>query len=77
MDLVNPLQKPCNSFEHCTCHIMSTSTNVAATTRKLFEQNVDMIDALANGQKRQVGAMIVSSQKKAKGKGVVSQRPFF
>ena len=56
---------------------MSTSTNVATTTRKLFEQNVDMIDALANGQKRQVGAMIVSSQKKAKGKGVVSQRPFF
>lgn len=77
IDLVEFLQKTCNSLEHCTCNRMTTSTNVAATTRKLFEQNVDMVDVLANGQKRQVGAMIVSSQKKAKGKGVVSQRPFF
>lgn len=56
---------------------MSTSSNVAATTRKLFEQNVDSIDTLSNGQKRQVSAMVVTSQKKAKRKGLTSQTPFF
>ena len=56
---------------------MSTSSNVAATTSKLFEQNVDRIDTLSNGQKRQVSAIVVTSQKKAKGKDLTSQTPFF
>ena len=56
---------------------MSTSLNVAATIRKLFEQNVDNIHTLSNGQKHQVSAMVVSSQKKAKDKRVKSQRPTF
>ena len=55
---------------------MSTSSNVAATTRKLFEQNNDSIETMSNGQKRG-GVMVVSSQKKAKGKAVTSPRPLF
>ena len=31
---------------------MSTSANVAATTRKLFEQKNDNMDIMLNGQKR-------------------------
>lgn len=76
-DLNTSSQKICHLLKLCICHIMSTSSNVAATTRKLFEQNVDSIDTLSNGQKRQVSAMVVTSQKKAKGKGLTSQTPFF
>jgi hypothetical protein len=32
------LQQLCYSSKHCTCHIMFTSANFAATTKKLFEQ---------------------------------------
>jgi hypothetical protein len=46
MDLVKTLQKTYDLLEHCMCNRMTTSTNVAATTRKLFEQNVDVIDVL-------------------------------
>jgi hypothetical protein len=77
MDLVKLLQKLDNSFVHCICNRMTTSTNAAATPRKLFDQNIDMVDILANGQKRQVRAMIVFSQKKTKDKDIISQRPFF
>jgi len=67
-----------HSLNYCDCHRMSTSSSVAATTRKLFEQNVDSMDTMSNGQKRQVNAIVVSSQKKAKGKGITLPRsPFW
>ena len=75
MDFNLALQKLCNLLRYCICHRMSTSSNVAATTRKLFEN--DSIDTLSNGQKRQVSAMVVASQKKAKGKENTFQRPPF
>ena len=56
---------------------MTTSSTVAATTRKLFEQNVEPIDTLTNSQKQGISVTVVSSQKKAKGKGVTLQRPPF
>ena len=71
------IQKIRNLLDKLIWNRMSTSSNVAATTRKLFEQNVDNIDTLSNGQKRQVNAMVVSSQKKTKGKGLKFQRPPF
>ena len=77
MDLAKTPQKTYDLLEKCTCNRMTTPTNAATTTRKLFEQNVDTVDVLPNGQKRQVGVMVVSSQKKAKNKEVVFQRPFF
>jgi hypothetical protein len=52
MDLVKLFQKSYNSFVHCICNRMSTSANAAATPKKLFDQNVDMVDMLVNGQKR-------------------------
>jgi hypothetical protein len=68
----------CHLLRNCTCNRMSSSANVAATTRKLFEQKNDNTDVVLNGQKRQVGVMIVSSQKKAKGKEIAPQRlPFW
>lgn len=70
-------QKACNSQKICIVHRMSTSSNATAPTRKLFENKNDSIDTLSNGQKKQVGAMVVSSQKKAKGKGNTFQRPSF
>ena len=60
----------------CICNRMATSSNVTAATRKLFEQNNESVD-VSNGQKRQVGVSVVSSQKKAKGKGNTFQRPPF
>ena len=69
--------QPLYSFQNCICNRMTSSSNVAATTRKLFEQNTETVDTIANGQKRQVTAMVVSCQKKAKGKGIASQRPPF
>ena len=77
MDLSISLQKTHHSYKCCTWHRISTSSKVAATTRKLFEQNVESIDTSSNSQKRQVNAMVVSSQKKAKGKGVTPPRPPF
>ena len=56
---------------------MTTSSTVAATTRKLFEQTVEPMDTLTNSQKRGVSVTVVSSQKKAKGKGVTLRRPPF
>jgi hypothetical protein len=56
---------------------MFTFANVAATTRKLFEQINDNMDIMLNGRKWQVGVMVVSSQKKAKGKKIIPQRPSF
>ena len=73
----NKSLQPLYSFQNCIWNRMTSSSNVAATTRKLFEQNIETVDTLANGQKRQVTAMVVSSQKKAKGKGIASQRPPF
>ena len=70
-------QQLCHLFKHCTCNRMSTSANVVATTRKLFEQKSDNMDIILNGQKWQVGVMIVSSQEKAKGKEIIPQRPPF
>ena len=75
-DFSNCSQPP-YSFQNYICNRMTSSSNIAATTRNLFEQNTDVVDTLANGQKRQVIAMVVSSQKKAKGKGIASQRPPF
>ena len=46
------LQQLCHFLKHCTCNRMSTSANVAATTRKLFEQKNDNMDIMLNGQKR-------------------------
>jgi hypothetical protein len=37
MDFNLALQKLCNLLRYCICHRMSTSSNAAATTRKLFE----------------------------------------
>ena len=74
---INTTLHPLHLFVQCVCNKMSTSSSVTATTRKLFEQNIEPMDSLANGQKRQVGAMIVSSHKKAKGKKMTSQRPPF
>ena len=71
------LSKICHSLKICACNRMSTSSNVAATTRKLFEQNVEPIDTTTSSQKKGVSVMIVSSQKKAKGKGVTLPRPPF
>ena len=57
---------------------MTSSSTVAATTRKLFEQNVEPMDTITNSKKRGVNVMVVPSQKKAKGKGVTLQRaPFW
>ena len=70
-------QQLCHLFKNCTFHKIFTSANVAATTRKLFEQKNDNMDIMLNDQKRQVGVMIVSSQKKAKGKEITPQRPPF
>ena len=66
-----------NTMKLLMFYRMSTSSNVAATTRKLFEQKTDSIDTLTNSQKRQVNAIVVSSQKNAKGKGMTFQRPPF
>ena len=44
-------QQLCHLLKHCTCYIMSTSANVPATTRKLFEQKNDNIDIMSNGKK--------------------------
>jgi len=65
-----------NLLKYCMCYRMSTSSNVAATIRKLFEQCNKNIE-LSNGQKRQMSTTVVSSQKKAKGKGNTFQRPFW
>ena len=70
-------QKLCHLLKNCTCNRMSSSANAAATTRKLFEEKNDNMDIVVNGQKRSVGVMIVSSQKKAKGKEITPQRPPF
>ena len=71
-------QKLCHLLKNCICNRMSSSAIVAATTRKFFEEkNDDIMDILLNGKKRSIGAMIVSSQKKAKGKETASQRPPF
>ena len=61
---------------YCTCNRMSTSSNATAATKKLFEPNNEIMD-MSNGQKRQVSVSILSSQKKAKGKGNTFQRPPF
>jgi len=60
----------------CISYRMSTSSNAAATTRKLFEKCDENME-MSNGQKRQVNGSVVSSQKKAKGKGIVSKCPPF
>jgi hypothetical protein len=73
----NTSSKKRHSLKYCDCHRMSTSSSVAATTRKLFEQNVDSMDTMSNGQKRQVNAIVVSSQKKAKGKATPPPHPPF
>lgn len=66
------------SFQYCLCNRMTTIPNAAiATTRKLFENNKESMD-VSNGQKRQVNVLVVSSQKKAKGKRIAFQRlPFW
>ena len=69
-------QKLCHLLKNCTCNRMSSSAKAAATPRKLFEEN-DNMDIVLNGKKRSVGVMIVSSQKKAKGKETAPQRPPF
>jgi hypothetical protein len=48
-----------------------------ATTRKLFEQKNDCMDTLSNGKKQQVNVMVVSNQKKTKGKEFIFQGPPF
>ena len=70
------LHKQTHSSSICICNRMSTSSNVIAATRKLFEQNSESVD-LSNGHKRQVSVSLVSSHKKAKGKGNTFQRPPF
>ena len=61
---------------YCLCNRMATTPNTTAATRKLFEHNNESMD-VSNGQKRQVNVSVVSSQKKAKGKGKIFQRPPF
>jgi len=71
-------QQMCHLLKHCICNRMTSSANAAATTtRKLSEEKNDNMDVMLNGQKRQVGVMVVSSQKKAKGKETFPQRPPF
>ena len=77
-DLNTYLRKICHSLKYCTCNIMTTSSSVVATTRKLFEQNVEPMDTITSSKKRGVSVMVVSSKKKAKGKGVKLPRaPFW
>ena len=70
------IHKYTHSSLYCVWNRMATTPNAAAVTRKLFENNNESMD-LSNGQKRQVNALVVSSQKKAKGKGKTFQHSSF
>ena len=66
-----------HSLKHCTCYRMSTSTNVVATTRKLFEQKNDNIDTMLNGQKQQVSVWWCLVKKRQRAKKLCPSAPSF